>query len=142
MHTYWVYIHTWDPERLANHWLYMFTCKCSKLQKDLFNPKKGTFDLSKIPDVYDCIKFDILHNDFLRLRDAAPLYTIVRAFADIVVSQEYGIDAHEKADIGMRIAHHLLHRDWDHSKGARRRGDGGFLRGRWGQEPCIGRFNA
>lgn len=32
-----------------------------KLEKD-FKLKDEQFDISKIPDIYDCIKFDFLHN--------------------------------------------------------------------------------
>ena len=27
-----------------------------------FKLKDGQFDISKIPDIYDCIKYDLLHN--------------------------------------------------------------------------------
>ena len=33
----------------------------AKLVKD-FKSKNGDFDISKIPDIYDCIKYDMLHN--------------------------------------------------------------------------------
>lgn len=33
----------------------------SKLLKD-FRLKSGKFDISKIPDIYDCIKYDLQHN--------------------------------------------------------------------------------
>lgn len=35
-----------------------------KLEKD-FKKKDGTFDISKIPDICDNIKYDILHNQYL-----------------------------------------------------------------------------
>ncbi len=31
-------------------------------KQDLYNAKKGVFDISKIPDVYDCAKYDAIHN--------------------------------------------------------------------------------
>ncbi len=34
----------------------------SKLDSDLFNDEKASFDFSKLPDIYDCIKYDVLHN--------------------------------------------------------------------------------
>lgn len=39
-----------------------------KLAKDFLNRKKRKFDISKIPDIYDCVKYDVLHNrELLRL---------------------------------------------------------------------------
>ena len=29
-----------------------------------FKRKDGKFDISKIPDIYDCIKYDMLHNRY------------------------------------------------------------------------------
>ena len=34
----------------------------TKLDKDLYDDDKKAFDFSKIPDIYDCIKYDVLHN--------------------------------------------------------------------------------
>lgn len=35
-----------------------------KLEKD-FKKKDNTYDISKIPDIWDNIKFDVLHNPHL-----------------------------------------------------------------------------
>ena len=35
-----------------------------KLVKD-FQLSSGRFDISKIPDIYDCIKYDLLHNRYV-----------------------------------------------------------------------------
>jgi len=80
-----------------------------KLVDSLYNPKTDEFDLSKIPDVYDCIKYDVLHNEdfFQKLR---PLYQAIKAVADFVVPQEYGVLRQEKLDIGIRIVKPLLRR--------------------------------
>jgi hypothetical protein len=79
-----------------------------KLQKDFYSFKKRVFNLSKIPDIYDCIKYDVLHNKKLALFGVQELHQLVKAFADVIISQEYGIDTSEKIDIAARIAHHLL----------------------------------
>ena len=39
----------------------MMIGRWSKLRKD-FKLKNETFDISKIPDIYDCIKYDLQHN--------------------------------------------------------------------------------
>ena len=41
----------------------------AKLEKDFLN-KNGVFDISKIPDIYDCIKYDLLHNSSIKIRAA------------------------------------------------------------------------
>lgn len=33
----------------------------AKLRKD-FRLKSGKYDISKIPDIYDCIQYDLQHN--------------------------------------------------------------------------------
>ncbi len=41
--------------------LQLMVNRWGKLEKDL-KLKSGEFDISKIPDIYDCIKYDLLHN--------------------------------------------------------------------------------
>lgn len=38
-----------------------------KLERALYSKKDDTFDISKIPDVYDSIKYDCIHNKHLGL---------------------------------------------------------------------------
>ena len=33
-----------------------------KINKDFFSKKKGRYEISKIPDIYDCIRYDLIHN--------------------------------------------------------------------------------
>uniref|UniRef100_A0A4W6FUZ7 Inositol hexakisphosphate and diphosphoinositol-pentakisphosphate kinase n=1 Tax=Lates calcarifer TaxID=8187 RepID=A0A4W6FUZ7_LATCA len=70
----------------------------SKLERD-FRMKNGRYDISKIPDIYDCIKYDTQHNASLGLEDTLELFRLSRALADIVIPQEYGISKAEKLDI-------------------------------------------
>ncbi|XP_070687432.1 inositol hexakisphosphate and diphosphoinositol-pentakisphosphate kinase 2 isoform X1 [Pempheris klunzingeri] len=70
----------------------------SKLERD-FRMKSGRYDISKIPDIYDCIKYDSQHNASLGLEDTLELFRLSRALADIVIPQEYGITKAEKLDI-------------------------------------------
>ncbi|XP_026864809.2 inositol hexakisphosphate and diphosphoinositol-pentakisphosphate kinase 2 isoform X1 [Electrophorus electricus] len=70
----------------------------SKLEKD-FKMKNGRYNISKIPDIYDCIKYDVQHNSSLQLDHTMEIYRLSKALADIVIPQEYGISQAEKLDI-------------------------------------------
>ncbi|XP_062856761.1 inositol hexakisphosphate and diphosphoinositol-pentakisphosphate kinase 1 isoform X1 [Trichomycterus rosablanca] len=70
----------------------------SKLERD-FRMKNGRYDISKIPDIYDCVKYDTQHNSSLGLENTLELFRLSRALADIIIPQEYGINKMEKLDI-------------------------------------------
>ena len=40
-----------------------------KLEQDIYHPRKGRYDISKVPDVYDAAKYDAIHNSHLLLTD-------------------------------------------------------------------------
>lgn len=80
----------------------------SKLEKD-FKLKNGKFDISKVPDIYDCIKYDLQHNPHtLQFPHGEELYMHAKALADVVVPLEYGITKQEKLTIGLGICTPLL----------------------------------
>ena len=57
--------------------------------------KNGEYDISKIPDIYDCIKYDIQHNMRLfRFTKAEELHVYSKAMADIVIPQVYMLIPH------------------------------------------------
>lgn len=58
----------------------------AKLVKD-FKSKSGRFDISKIPDIYDCIKYDMLHNRSLHLDSYPDVARCAMPLADIVIQQ-------------------------------------------------------
>ncbi|KAM6409455.1 inositol hexakisphosphate and diphosphoinositol-pentakisphosphate kinase 1 [Rhynochetos jubatus] len=72
----------------------------SKLERD-FRMKNGRYDISKIPDIYDCIKYDVQHNGALRLEGTAELFKLSKALADVIIPQEYGINKEEKLEIAV-----------------------------------------
>ncbi|XP_024937519.1 inositol hexakisphosphate and diphosphoinositol-pentakisphosphate kinase isoform X2 [Cephus cinctus] len=79
-----------------------------KIEKD-FCTKDKRFDISKIPDIYDCIKYDLQHNNHtLQFDHAEELYIYAKYLADIVIPQEYGLTVQEKLTIGQGICTPLL----------------------------------
>eukprot|EP00996_Jenningsia_fusiforme_P006434 NODE_77_length_3467_cov_41.352838_g69_i0.p1 GENE.NODE_77_length_3467_cov_41.352838_g69_i0~~NODE_77_length_3467_cov_41.352838_g69_i0.p1 ORF type:complete len:1052 (+),score=181.10 NODE_77_length_3467_cov_41.352838_g69_i0:103-3258(+) len=78
-----------------------------KLYKAFYDEKKDSFDCSKIPDIYDAVKYDTIHNSHLGL-PLATLYENSRVLADCVIPNEYGITAMMRRRIGARICCRLL----------------------------------
>ncbi len=79
-----------------------------KLYKDFYSAKLGLFDLSKVPDIYDAIRYEALHNSDLNLDGMRELYHLSMLFENSVVPQEYGIDRYDKRRIGSMMCHFLL----------------------------------
>ncbi|CAH8668968.1 unnamed protein product [Heterobilharzia americana] len=79
-----------------------------KLLKDFRSPE-GEYDLSKISDIYDNIKYDLQHNSGILLEsEVQDFFMCAKSLADIIVPQEYGITAEEKLVIGQRICTPLM----------------------------------
>ncbi|KAL8624659.1 hypothetical protein ACOMHN_038205 [Nucella lapillus] len=71
----------------------------SKLEKD-FPLRNGDFQINKIPDIYDCIKHDLQHNQqTLQYDRSQELFMCSKALADLIIPQEYGITVEEKLHI-------------------------------------------
>lgn len=62
---------------------------CGRWQKLLKSfHKKGRFDISKVPDIYDSAKHDALHNAHLNLEVLNDLYYEAKRLADAVIPNE------------------------------------------------------
>lgn len=103
-----------EDEHLCEYHLYhgetwdLMQRRWSKLEKD-FKLKNGRFDISKVPDIYDCVKYDFLHNlHTLQYPRIEELYMYAKALADVVIPQEYGMTRHEKLTIALGICSPLL----------------------------------
>ncbi|XP_063781975.1 inositol hexakisphosphate and diphosphoinositol-pentakisphosphate kinase 1 isoform X17 [Pseudophryne corroboree] len=72
----------------------------SKLERD-FRMKNGRYDISKIPDIYDCVKYDVQHNSTLKMEGTDELFKLSKWLADIIIPQEYGISKDEKMEIAV-----------------------------------------
>uniref|UniRef100_A0AC34QRI8 Inositol hexakisphosphate and diphosphoinositol-pentakisphosphate kinase n=1 Tax=Panagrolaimus sp. JU765 TaxID=591449 RepID=A0AC34QRI8_9BILA len=76
-----------------------------KAKKEADGSTVVDFDISKIPDIYDNIKYDLEHNPELGINNEAEferMYMCVKSFADIVVPQEYGISEESKTMIAQK----------------------------------------
>ena len=81
-----------------------------KLYNDFYDKKKNKFDISKIPDIYDNIKYDIIHNKTIIGETAIELYQEITILADFVMPLEYGIKIDEKIKIGIKFIKPLLNK--------------------------------
>ena len=74
-----------------------------KLEKD-FKTANGKFDISKIPDIYDNIKYDLQHNQkVLQFDDAEEMYRVAKTVADVIVPQVSPIDLQRSVSDGFGI---------------------------------------
>ncbi|EQC28973.1 hypothetical protein SDRG_13310 [Saprolegnia diclina VS20] len=80
-----------------------------KLYRDFYSAKKLEYDLSKLPDIYDCIKYDMLHNfkGAMSLKHGRALFELAECFVTCYVPQEYGMDVAEKQSIGAKVSQAL-----------------------------------
>ncbi|CAJ0924179.1 unnamed protein product [Ranitomeya imitator] len=66
-----------------------------------FSHEKWRYDISKIPDIYDCVKYDVQHNSSLNLDGTDELFKLSKSLADVIIPQEYGINKEEKLEIAL-----------------------------------------
>jgi inositol-hexakisphosphate/diphosphoinositol-pentakisphosphate 1-kinase len=89
----------------------LFLDRWEKLNKDFYNKKTGFYDLTKVPEVYDMARYDVIHNSHVASTTNSilhELFQIVQLFTDCVVPQEYGVTVEEKMKIGKTMCHALL----------------------------------
>nr|KAF6388403.1 diphosphoinositol pentakisphosphate kinase 1 [Myotis myotis] len=96
-----------DVQLYHSETLELMLQRWSKLERD-FRQKSGRYDISKIPDIYDCVKYDVQHNASLGLQGTAELLRLSKALADVVIPQEYGISREEKLEIAVGFCLPLL----------------------------------
>jgi inositol-hexakisphosphate/diphosphoinositol-pentakisphosphate 1-kinase len=99
------------PELYLNESYDLFLDRWEKLKKDFYNKKTGFYDLTKVPEVYDMARYDVIHQDH-RLGNSRhillELFGIVQLFTDCVVPQEYGVNSSDKMKIGRKMCFALL----------------------------------
>ena len=65
-----------------------------KIEADLIK-KDGKYDISKIPEVCDNIKFDLLHSPEMINQDRLELLALSQMLCRVIVPMEYGVTASE-----------------------------------------------
>jgi inositol hexakisphosphate/diphosphoinositol-pentakisphosphate kinase len=88
--------------------LFLLLERWRKLERGLYNTRKGVFDISKIPDIFDAVKYDALHSRHWGLSGLPELHAIAKQLADVVIPNEYGISPDQKLRIGAKICSTLL----------------------------------
>ncbi|GAB9467732.1 Inositol hexakisphosphate and diphosphoinositol-pentakisphosphate kinase 1 [Globisporangium polare] len=96
------------PEPCGRETLEVMRERWAKLHRDFYIKKRDTYDLSKIPDIHDCIRYDAIHNAHLHLTSIRELLDIAASLAHALVPQEYGINVDEKVHIGSAMCRTLL----------------------------------
>ena len=61
----------------------------AKLVKDFYKPKKGTFDTTKVPDLYDNALYDMVHNRHLALGSLPEVHATLRRARHYVLLTTY-----------------------------------------------------
>ena len=102
----------------SNNNFYLFDCeeekvilifkRYTKLHKEFYNTKTKKFDIGKIPNIYDNIKYDIMHNKSIINKDGYKLFNLVNKMACFLMPLEYGISIEEKYNIGIKLIKPLL----------------------------------
>eukprot|EP00928_Gymnodinium_smaydae_P032554 TRINITY_DN23544_c0_g5_i1.p1 TRINITY_DN23544_c0_g5~~TRINITY_DN23544_c0_g5_i1.p1 ORF type:complete len:1129 (+),score=278.28 TRINITY_DN23544_c0_g5_i1:144-3530(+) len=78
-----------------------------KLYEDMWEEKKGTWNISKVPEIYDAVKYDLIHHPRLA-RSFVAVYQVARELNNILVPNEYGFDERSRARIGATVSGGLL----------------------------------
>ncbi|TPX35766.1 hypothetical protein SmJEL517_g02006 [Synchytrium microbalum] len=96
----------------------LFKERWERLFRDFCDVQRLSFDPSKVSELYDSLKYDLLHNltfcDGIFTSEAdgrevlRALYAKSKVLFDFVGPQEYGIGAREKLEIGNLHSHDLL----------------------------------
>ena len=80
----------------------------NKLYHEFFDPETKQFKTSKIVDIYDNIKYDIIHNKSVINSDGYELYNAVHKLAGFLLTMEYGITKEQKISISQEFMNPLL----------------------------------
>jgi len=78
-----------------------------RLREDLWDSKRGMWNISKVPEIYDAVKYDLIHHKRLAT-SFTPLYAIAKKLNNVIVPNEYGHDEQSRTVIGATVCDRLL----------------------------------
>ncbi|KAI9193097.1 histidine phosphatase superfamily-domain-containing protein [Polychytrium aggregatum] len=112
-----------DVEKIQARWCcnespFLFRERWEKLFRDFCDVERTAFEPSKISELYDSIKYDLLHNrEFIEVIFSSPkygrdvlkqLYDKAKLLFDVIATLEYGITEKEKLEIGVLNAQAVI----------------------------------
>ena len=85
-----------------------------KIIDELYDNNKNKFDCTKIPDVFDSCRYDLLHNKHILMNNNKysinldEFWKLTELLAGFVIPQEYGVNKNMKYNIGRTLCHDLF----------------------------------
>lgn len=79
------------------------------LTRSFYRQKTDSYDISKIPDIFDYVSYDVCYNqESLAPLDLYPLFTLCEVVSAFVSDGEYGLNAEEKRRTGCLLVAPLV----------------------------------
>eukprot|EP01069_Polyplicarium_translucidae_P012954 Polyplicarium_translucidae@DN679_c0_g1_i1.p2 len=100
----WEALPEWHDSALFQEILLEIRDRWSDLLDSWYDPASDRYDISKVPDLVDNIRFDLIHHNAhlgAALHPAFEIYRLVKAPGNIVAPLEYGLTSREKVEIAV-----------------------------------------
>jgi len=78
-----------------------------KLREELWDKKRNTWNVSKITEIRDAVRFDLIHHPRIA-SSLLPVWEVVKSINDVIVPHEYGHDVRSRVRIGSVVCGKLL----------------------------------
>mmetsp|Transcript_65034 Transcript_65034/g.188572 ORF Transcript_65034/g.188572 Transcript_65034/m.188572 type:complete len:1100 (-) Transcript_65034:45-3344(-) len=78
-----------------------------KLQEELWDKKANTWNVSKLPEIRDAVRFDLIHHPKIG-KSLWPVWEAAKCVNDVIVPREYGVDLKSRVKIGAVVCQRLL----------------------------------
>jgi len=87
------------PTLVQRRWL--------KLREDLWDKKHNVWNVSKLPEIRDAVRFDLIHHPRLAI-NFRPVWEVSKHIGDVIVPREYGFDPRSRVKVGAVVCGKLL----------------------------------